>query len=37
MTYFDGEVSSVDIVAQKEISRRSWVAANLEEFHQVVL
>lgn len=36
-TYFDGEISSVHIVAEKEVSGRAWVSTNLDEFHQVIL
>jgi hypothetical protein len=35
--YLNTEVASVNIVSQEEIPRGSGVAADLEEFHQVVL
>lgn len=35
--YFNGEVSSVDIVAQEQIPRFGGVSAHFEELHQIVL
>ena len=36
-TYLNAEVTSVDIVTQKEIARCLGISADLEELHQIVL
>jgi len=36
-THLNAEVASVNVVSQEEIPRGSGVAADFEEFHQVVL
>lgn len=34
---FDGEAASVDVIAEEEIGSILWIAANLEELHEVVV
>ena len=35
MTYLYTEITSIDIIAKKQVSRLRWVTTNLEEFHKV--
>ena len=34
-THLDAEVASIDIVAEKEIASFCWVAADLEQLHEI--
>lgn len=36
-TYLDGEVSSVDVVSQEQVSGVCRVASDLEQFHKIVV
>jgi len=31
--HFDREISSINIISKKEISRISWISSNLKELH----
>ena len=33
--HFAGKVATINVVAQKEIACRCWIAAHFEQFHQV--
>ena len=35
--YLDTEVTSINVVAQEEVTRGCWAAAELKQFHEVVL